>query len=215
MAINYQVKQGDCISSIAFEHGFFPDTIWDHPSNAALKLKRIDPNVLMAGDVVFVPDKRLKEVSEPTEQVHKFRYKSTPAKFRIQIMEDNQPRANVPYTLTIDGKIVSNPGDKTNSTGMVICSISPLAREGVLAVGEGEEMVEYALAMGFLNPVSDLTGVKQRLRNLGLFNGAIDNTLNEETKDSLRAFQNLHQMPTTGEPDQATLNKLRDIHDGG
>ena len=215
MAINYQVKQGDCISSIAFEHGFFPDTIWDHPSNAALKLKRIDPNVLMAGDVVFVPDKRLKEVSEPTEQVHKFRYKSTPAKFRIQIMEDNQPRANVPYTLTIDGKIVSNPGDKTNSTGMVICSISPLAREGVLAVGEGEEMVEYALAMGFLNPVSDLTGVKQRLRNLGLFNGAIDNTLNEETKDSLRAFQNLHQLTTTGEPDQATLNKLRDIHDGG
>jgi Putative peptidoglycan binding domain len=215
MAINYQVKQGDCISSIAFEHGFFPDTIWDHPSNAELKKKRIDPNVLMPGDVVFVPDKRLKEVSEPTEQVHKFRYKGVPAKFRIQIMEDNQPRANVPYTLTIDGKVVSNPGDRTTSAGMVICSILPDVREGLLVVGEGEEMVEYTLAMGFLNPVSDLTGVKQRLRNLGLYNGAIDNNLSEETKDSLRAFQALHKLPTTGEPDQATLNKLREIHDGG
>jgi len=215
MAINYQVKAGDCISSIAFEQGFFPDTIWNHSNNAVLKEKRKDPNVLMPGDVVFVPDKRLKEVSEPTNQVHKFRYKNTPAKFRIQIMDDNEPRANVPYTLSIDGKIVSNPGDRTTSTGMVICSISPLAREGILVVGEGEEMVEYKLAMGYLNPVTNLTGVKQRLRNLGLFNGAIDDNLNQETKDSLQSFQALQNLPTTGEADAATLNKLRDLHDGG
>jgi hypothetical protein len=98
---------------------------------------------------------------------------------------------------------------------MVICSILPDVREGLLTVGEGEDIVEYKLAMGFLNPVSDLTGVKQRLRNLGLYNGAIDNNLSEETKDSLRAFQSLQQLPTTGEPDQATLDKLRQLHDGG
>ena len=214
MPINYQVKQGDCISSIAFENGFFPDTIWNHPSNAELKKKRENPNVLMPGDMVFVPDKRLKEVSEPTNQVHKFRYKSTPAKFRIQITEDNEPRANVPYILTIDGQVVSNPGDKTTSAGMVVCSISPLAREGVLTVGEGEEAVEYNLVLGYLNPIHELTGVKQRLRNLGLFDGAIDSKLTEETKDALRAFQALQKLPTTGEADQATLDKLRQIHDG-
>ena len=69
MPINYQVKQGDCISSIAFEHGFFGDTIWNHPNNKDLKTKRQDPNILMPGDMVFVPDKRLKEVSESTNQV--------------------------------------------------------------------------------------------------------------------------------------------------
>ena len=72
MPINHQVKQGDCISSIAFENGFFPDTIWNHPSNAELKKKREDPHVLLPGDMVFIPDKRPKEVSEPTNQVHKF-----------------------------------------------------------------------------------------------------------------------------------------------
>ena len=213
MAINYQVKQGDCISSIAFENGFFPDTIWNHPSNAQLKAKRKDPNVLLPGDVVFVPDKRIKELSEPTNQVHKYRYKSTPAKFRIQITDHGKPRANVPYTLTVDGEIVSHPGDKTTSNGMVICSISPTAREGILTVGEGEEMLEYPLVLGYLNPIYELTGVKQRLRNLGLYAGAIDNNFNDETKDALRAFQALHKLAVTGEQSSETLNKLREVHD--
>ncbi|MEK7724532.1 MAG: LysM peptidoglycan-binding domain-containing protein, partial [Acidobacteriota bacterium] len=132
MAENYQVRSGDCISSIAFANGFSPDTIWNHPNNAALKAKRKDPNVLLPGDIVFVPDKRLKEVREPTNQVHKFMVKNVPAKFRIQIMENNEPQANVPFTLTVDGKVVSNPGDRTTSTGMVICSILPNAIEGLL-----------------------------------------------------------------------------------
>src|SRR5438552_1759525 len=101
MAINYQVQQGDCISSIASEHGFFPDTIWNHPNNVRLKEKRLNPNALMPGDVVFVPDLRLKEVRGATNQVHKFRVKNTPAKLHLQFMFQGKPRANVPYTLTI------------------------------------------------------------------------------------------------------------------
>lgn len=215
MPINYQVKQGDCISSIAFENGFFPDTIWNHPSNAALKEKRKDPNVLMPGDMVFVPDKRLKEVREPTNQVHKFRLKTTPAKLRIQFMDDeNEPRANVPYKLTVDGKVVSNPGDITTSTGMVICSIPPNAHEGILELGQGEEMVEYNLVLGYLNPAKDVSGVKQRLRNLGLYEGNITNELDDATKESIQAFQSLNDLKPTGELDQETLNKLRNVHDG-
>jgi N-acetylmuramoyl-L-alanine amidase len=215
MAINHQVKQGECISSIAFVNGFFPDTIWNHASNAALKEKRKDPNVLLPGDIVFVPDRQLKEVSEPTNQVHKFRYKSTPAKLRIQFMdEEDKPRANVPYQLTVDGKIVSNPGDKTTSTGLVICSISPDARQGVLELGEGEEKLEYDLVLGYLNPAKDVSGIKQRLRNLGFYAGKIDEALDEETKDSLRTFQSEHNLEPTGELTEATLGKLRELHDG-
>jgi N-acetylmuramoyl-L-alanine amidase len=214
MAINHQVKQGDCISSIAFENGFFPDTIWNHPNNAELKKKRQDPNVLMPGDMVFVPDIRPKEVSEPTNQVHKFRYKSTPAKLRIQFSENDQPRANVPYKLTIDGKVVSNPGDKTDSTGMVVSSILPDAREGVLELGEGEEKVQYNLVLGYLNPVKDISGVKQRLRNLGFYGGKIDGAMDEEIKNSIQAFQSVNKLTATGELNQETMNKLRNLHDG-
>jgi hypothetical protein len=38
---NYTVKQGDYLSKIASEHGFFDHTtIWNHPANAELKKKR-------------------------------------------------------------------------------------------------------------------------------------------------------------------------------
>ena len=61
MPINHTVRAGDCISSIAFERGFFPDTIWNHGDNSDLKTRREDPNVLLPGDVVVVPDKVKKQ----------------------------------------------------------------------------------------------------------------------------------------------------------
>ena len=42
----------------------------------------------------------------------------------------------------------------------------------------------------------------------------IDNALNQETKDALRGFQATHNLEPTGEADQATLDKLRNLHDG-
>ncbi|MGC9973362.1 MAG: LysM domain-containing protein [Bryobacteraceae bacterium] len=44
------VKQGDCMSSIADQYGFFWETLWNHERNAQLKERRKNPNVLMAGD---------------------------------------------------------------------------------------------------------------------------------------------------------------------
>ena len=99
--------------------------------------------------------------------------------------------------------------------GLVECSISPLAQQGVLMLGEGEEKIEYVLRLGYLNPVSELTGVKQRLRNLGFYSGQIDSDLNEETVAAIRAFQSVQKLEPTGELNQATTNKLRDLHDGG
>ncbi|MBK8813190.1 MAG: peptidoglycan-binding protein [Acidobacteria bacterium] len=211
MALNYQVKQGDCISSIAFENGFFPDTIWDHPNNARLKEQRKDPNILQPGDIVFVPDKRIKELSEPTDQVHKYRYKSVPAKLSLRLLVNGEPRRNTPFTLEIDGNLTTGT---TDSDGTVKVSIPPDAKSGNLTVGTGEDQMKFALDLGRLDPIDQISGVQKRLNNLGYDCGIVDGTLNSETKKALQAFQSHSGLPANGELDEATKSKLRQTHEG-
>ena len=175
MPINYKVKQGDCISSIAYEHGFFADTIWNLPENAELKKKRDDPNVLMPGDAVFIPDKRLKEVSEPTNQLHKFRCKNTPKKFRVQLLRLQQPIADMKYEIDIDGRKTDG---KTDGDGWLTETVLPNAKKAVITLEEGQT---YELRLGFLDPVDEISGVQGRLRTLGYYQAGVNNRLDEQT----------------------------------
>ena len=52
---------GDTTTKLAFEHGLFPDTLWNHPDNEDLRSKRDDPNVLYPGDKIFIPDIELRD----------------------------------------------------------------------------------------------------------------------------------------------------------
>jgi hypothetical protein len=210
MAMNYTVKQGDCISSIAFENGFFPDTIWNHANNKELKEKRKDPNVLMPGDVVFVPDKRIKEVSEPTNQVYKFRAKNVPAKLSLRLLFDGEPRRNETYTIDFEGKIINGT---TDSDGNITMSIPPNAKTGKLTVGTDEHKMEYDLQLGRLDPVDKISGVQSRLNNLGFNCGRVDGVLNTETKEALQAFQVSVGIQPSGELDAATKAKLYESHE--
>ena len=83
----YKVKSGDCISSIAFEHGFFPDTLWNHSENASLKQNRKKMNHLEKDDIVKIPEKEEKEEKAASEQKHRFRKKGVPAKLKLKILK--------------------------------------------------------------------------------------------------------------------------------
>ena len=204
MPINYQVKQGDCISSIAFENGFFPDTIWNHPGNAELKKKRADPNVLLPGDMVFVPDKRPKEVSEPTNQVHKFRCKNTPEKFKLQLLRDGEPRAGEEYELEIEDLKFSG---KTDSQGWIRQSIPPAAKIGKLLLAKGAEV--YQLQLGNLNPSDEITGAQGRLWNLGLYFGVIDGKMSDELEEAIQEYQFTKNIEPDGKLTPATRDFLK------
>jgi N-acetylmuramoyl-L-alanine amidase len=208
----HQVKQGDCISSIAEENGFFWETVWDHPENQELRELRDDPNILFPGDIVFVPDIRVKEVSEPTNEVHKFRVKNAPAKLKLRILKDGESRADEPFVLTIDGE--EKEVGTISSDGNILISIPPTAEKGELTIGEGDNKEIYELNLGYLDPIETTTGVKARLINLGFDCGKVDNEMNDETAEAISDFQSYIQHPNpSGEMDDQTRDALDALHD--
>lgn len=209
---SHTVKQGDCFSSIAEENGFFWETLWNHPANEQLRELRKDPNILYPGDVVQIPDKRLKEMQEPTNNVYKYRLKNTPAKFKVRILRDAEPRKDEPYVLFIDDVEIKR--GKIPSDGNIEIPILPLAKSGKLIIGEGENTEEYSLNLGNLDPVDTITGVKARLNNIGFNCGKIDNQMNEETTEAIRDFQYYINHPNpNGSLDDQTREILDILHD--
>jgi hypothetical protein len=195
----YTVVRGDCFSSIAEQFGFFPDDLWNLPENAELKQKRKDPNVLYPGDSVFVPELRRKEASCSTDQLHSFRKKGVPAKLKLRLLDDVQPRKTTPYELEIDGRWLSGT---TDGDGYLEHPIPPSARKGKLLVGEGPTKDVYELQFGTLDPIETEEGVRGRLTNLGY--------AGENLSEALKAFQQRAGLPVTGEIDAAIRARLQE-----
>jgi N-acetylmuramoyl-L-alanine amidase len=221
MAEDYQAQAGDCISSIAYEHGFFWKTLWNHGSNAALKAKRKDQNVLMTGDIVHIPDLTVRKEPGATETTHKFMLKGVPEILKMVLLDANhKPRANLDYTIVIEGN--SRRG-KTDGNGRIKESIPPNAKSGKLIIPQfpaenGHPMPArpkkhvIILQLGNLNPLSAVSGLKARLANLGFYRGPIDENLDAAAKRAISAFQTKKGLPVTGVADNATLAAIKKVH---
>ncbi len=242
MATEHQVKQGECISSIAAKYGLFPETIWDDSANADLKKRRGEPNLLLPGDTVVVPDKCAKEESAAAGQRYRFRKKGVPAKFRLRVVEpseedeepeavppqtdgkdsdtedpviesdggEERPRGDVPYVLKIDGQLIEG---RTDADGFVECDIPPDAKKGKLILEPGTpDELELPVRLGHLDPITEVSGVKERLANLGFECGDPDDSLSPELVAAVKTFQEDHGLTVTGEIDGETRDKLEEVH---
>lgn len=201
------VGLGECISSIAKDTGHFWKTIWDEAANVVLRSERQDPNVLLPGDRVHVPPLRKKYEPGETEMRHRFVRKGWPEVLRLRMLRDDEPRADEPYTLTIDGHETTGV---TDAGGNIACAIAPNARRAVLRVGTEPDVEVINLTLGGINPVSAMSGVQARLNNLGFDSGPVDNIWGPRTRGALLKFQSRHGLPETGRADDATRKKLQD-----
>jgi hypothetical protein len=73
MATWHVVGEGDFVASVACAHGLLPETVWNHPENAALREQRESMYVLCAGDRVFIPDRVVVARRARTGARHVFR----------------------------------------------------------------------------------------------------------------------------------------------
>jgi len=135
MAKTHTVHEGDCCSSLAASHGFLDyKGIHDAAENADLKKTRPNPNTLVEGDKVVVPDKKEKKAPAATGSSHKFMVKKAVVKLRIALWDKgDKPIKGKDWTLKIGGKkLKGNTPD-----GQLSEDIDATAKSGVLEIDCG------------------------------------------------------------------------------
>lgn len=211
MPTRHVVAAGECISSIAYRHGFTPDGVWQAPENQALRELRRNPNVLLAGDVVVIPDLRRKDAPAAIDRRHVFVRRGVPERLRLQFSVAGYPRADARYELEVDGVLVVHEG-RTDAEGRLERMISPDARVAVVRLLDTGET--YRFALGELDPIDTPRGALARLKNLGFYAGPLDGASVEALRGAVRAFQAARGLTDGGELDAATRDALEQAYGG-
>ena len=240
MAQDYIVGEGESVNSIAVEHGFDWQSLWNLPTNALLKQNRQDPDTLLAGDVLHLPDLAEKQISKPTEAQHKFKAKGKPAKLKLVLLKDpdptkdklerveqsdpwkyiekpypgvkGEPYKDVPYKLLADGILIKQ--GTTDASGTIEAKLCPTATDGILILFPGKAQERsLELNLRHMDPIETIQGVCKRLNNLGC-GCPVDATVTVPVAQAIRQFQTNEKLTTNGQLTDETRNKIQSIHGG-
>lgn len=207
MARTHTVKQGEHISNIADKYGFLDYLIiWDHAKNADLKKQR-NPNVLLPGDQIFIPDKKPKTELISTRRAHVFEVVSRSLKLQIVLKDpDGRPIVNMDGELEVEG---TNFAVKSDAQGIVKSEISKPTIHGALRVPSLR--IAFPFLVGFLDPVEEQSGCVARLANLGYYQASVP-AKEHRLRCAIEEFQYEHGIRVTGALDNATRAKLKEAH---
>lgn len=198
---DYVVAGGECMSSIAEKTGNFWETLWNLPANRSVKDGRKDPNVLLPGDRLTIPEIVPKTVRAATGATHVFRRRGVPVFLRVRFLDgDGLPRKGS-YAVRVAGQELSGTLD---GDGWLVQAVPPAATEATVVLANG---MATTLQLGSLDPLQTLGGIRARLLNLG-YSGAA----REESglRTAIAQFQSAHKLTMTGVADEATRAALAD-----
>ena len=207
----HKVTSGECLSSIGFDTGFFPQTLWELPENAVLRETRESLNILREGDEVHIPDLRTKLQKSAVNLRHRFKRKGIPEILHIRFLDElSEPRTGLTYELKIAGRLLKGT---TDDKGWLKQWIPPDVMEAILivtdATGETPIEEEYELHLGCLNPSNDPAGIRARLEHLGIACGETE----EDFSNAISSFQNRYDdLEVTGVADDKTVVRLKGLH---
>lgn len=169
----YPIRATDYVLKIAHKFDFDADTTWTDPANKELADRRGDPNILLAGDVLYIPD-QVDKVAESHSLVvgttNTF-VSPNPPLVAISVKfvgAGTTTYAQKAYTIR---ELDSPDAPQTTKDGLANFK-APVTLEiaTIVFTDSGEE---HSLAIGALNPVDTPSGIFQRLKNIG-FIGNID-----------------------------------------
>lgn len=218
--LNYTVVSGDCLSGIAKRFGFQDyQTIYNHPDNSSFKVKRPNPNLIYPGDIIVIPDKSQKSVNVAVGSSSTIKIKRQKQLLRVKMSTHGEPLKDAPFTLFIKGRNgiadYKIEGKKTDGQGVIA---EKIPTEYIKETGETSAEIiiygiPYLIKIGGLDPISTVSGVKQRLKNLGYSITRLDNQLGPEDKNVIELFQFINEMEVNGNINDKFRQKLHELHD--
>jgi hypothetical protein len=188
----HTVKRGEFLAQIARDAGFHdPDSIWNAPENSDLRQQRHDPNVLVAGDRVFIPNRTPKDVAAATGQKHSFELASSELKLRLRVLDSGgAPVANQMCEFSVgDLQQLTTDGDGRVERPITLDVNGPRPIDGGLNFFDPQLRLVFHLKVGDLDHEDVVTGQQARLNNLGYFAGSDPPVANPQTDEDRELAQ--------------------------
>jgi hypothetical protein len=180
----YVIRQGDYVAKLAYSLGFDADTVWNDDKNTDLRGQRPDPNTLLPGDVLYVPDTPTEPQFVDAGTTNTFVASAPTVPVTIKFAEARfASQACEVYELE------QLTGLSTNGDGILSFS-APVTLDVVTVLFTGLNFA-CSCALGCLDPIETLSGVFQRLQNLGYIEQALafDATNTGIVRGALRALK--------------------------
>jgi hypothetical protein len=177
--------------------------------NAELREQRPDPNILLPGDLLAVPDAKPKTHTLATGQRHRISVKIPRKELRLRVLAHNdEPLANAKYRLTLDGVPEARKGT-TDGDGFLKEQVRIDVRGGLLEIDERR----FRLRFNYINPfpsepVGAASGISSRLAGLGYESGGARRLRSRALTNALALFQADAGIEVTGKWDSATKDQL-------
>jgi hypothetical protein len=205
MARPYVIRQGDFLLKLANQFGFDADAVWNDKQNEGLRQLGRDPHVLFPSDVLYVPSQEANPVPLNTGAQNDFVAHAPTVNIGIRFSD----LAFASKACTVQ-ELPELTGLTTGPDGLLKLDV-PATVEAI-TITFSDPPCTCVCNIGYINPITTLSGVHQRLQNLGYIDdGAFDPADLELIRGALRAFKadqrpesNSSDPPLPDDPSQAT-----------
>lgn len=201
----YIVRQGDYLARVASRHGVDAGMVWNHAANKDLRAQRGSPNVLLAGDVLMIPEQDEAPKSVSVQSSNTFSASVAVTKLKVSLIgEDNTALSGVECVVHGLGQPMKKSTDGDGRLEIDVPVTTRLLHVEIPSMGR-----RLRLDVGHLDPVDEQSGATARLRQLGYIRPPYDA---DTFTTSLRDFQKDRGLTQTGELDTDTVAALRSAY---
>jgi len=187
----HTVRRGECLTSIAYAHGFALRALQE--ANQELIEKRQRGATLLEGDVVQLPARNVRRLAAQPGQRLRVKRRGVPETFRPRFLDfQGRPRAGlsfIAHVRTSTGDPLPDHAGTTDGGGYAVTPVPPDATSVEVTFTEELFAERHAFALGLLPPIDTVAGLMARLNALGYGCGEPESAMTDRARSALARFR--------------------------